>query len=599
VGRVLLVCRLAARDLQHRPAQAVLLLIAIVAATTTLTLGLALHGATSQPYQSTRTATAGPDVVVDASPTPGGGVPASLAALAHASGVVASSGPYLLSFPILEGRYDSTVMVEGRDAAPASVDQPKLTQGSWVRPGAVVLERSYADLLGLHAGDRITLSGRSFLVAGIAVTAAVQPHPIANVSHPAGFPNPFLVWTTRADARVLGALPQTRAPEFYTLNLKLSDPAAAQAFASAHGSASLYVEPWPSMSTADGFLVTSAQTVLLALSWLLGLLAAASVAVLAGGRMAEQTQRVGLLKAVGASPGLVAAVLLAEHLFLALLAAAAGLAAGWLAAPLLTSPGTGLVGAPGAPSLTPSTVALVTIVALTVTAASTLLPAIRAAHTSTVSALADAARPPRRGARLIALSSRLPVPLLFGLRLAARRPRRAALSAASVAVTVTTIVAVLTAHARASAQIARAGSVFSGPGDPVYDRVRQVLLVLTVVLIILAAVNAVVITWATVLDARHPAALARALGTTPQQIVAGLSTAQLLPAVPGILIGIPAGVGLYVALNHHQQQGSVLPPALWLLGVVLGTLVVIAGLTAIPARIGARRSVAEVLQAEG
>ena len=34
------------------------------------------------------------------------------------------------------------------------------------------------------------------------------------------------------------------------------------------------------------------------------------------------------------------------------LAAAAGLAIGWLAAPLLTSPGAGLVGAPGAPSLT-------------------------------------------------------------------------------------------------------------------------------------------------------------------------------------------------------------------------------------------------------
>lgn len=40
-----------------------LLLIAIAAATTTLTLGLALNGVTSQPYQQTRAATAGPDVV--------------------------------------------------------------------------------------------------------------------------------------------------------------------------------------------------------------------------------------------------------------------------------------------------------------------------------------------------------------------------------------------------------------------------------------------------------------------------------------------------------------------------------------------------------
>ena len=40
-----------------------LLLLAITAATATLTLGLALHGVTNQPYQQTRAATNGPDVV--------------------------------------------------------------------------------------------------------------------------------------------------------------------------------------------------------------------------------------------------------------------------------------------------------------------------------------------------------------------------------------------------------------------------------------------------------------------------------------------------------------------------------------------------------
>ncbi len=81
--------------------------------------------------------------------------------------------------------------------------------------------------------------------------------------------------------------------------------------------------------------------------WLLGLLAVASVSVLVGGRMADQTRRVGLLKAVGGTPGLVAAVLLAEYVLVALVAAAAGLLAGRLTAPLLTEPGAGLVGAAG------------------------------------------------------------------------------------------------------------------------------------------------------------------------------------------------------------------------------------------------------------
>ena len=89
--------------------------------------------------------------------------------------------------------------------------------------------------------------------------------------------------------------------------------------------------------------------------------------------MAEQTRRVGLIKAVGGTPGLIAAVLLAENLVLALIAAAAGLAAGWRAAPLLTSPGAGLVGAPGAPSLTTLTVALVAAAALALALAATLV----------------------------------------------------------------------------------------------------------------------------------------------------------------------------------------------------------------------------------
>ena len=56
------------RDLRRRRIETALLLLAIMAATTTLTLGLVLHEAASDPYQSTREATNGPDVVASASP---------------------------------------------------------------------------------------------------------------------------------------------------------------------------------------------------------------------------------------------------------------------------------------------------------------------------------------------------------------------------------------------------------------------------------------------------------------------------------------------------------------------------------------------------
>jgi ABC-type lipoprotein release transport system permease subunit len=611
MGRLLLICRLAVGDVRHRPTSAVLLVLAIMTAATTLTLGLALAGTSDQPYQQTRAATAGPDVVADVGPALGkGGVPvsggppadaAALAALTHASGVVAHSGPYPLTFAtLLANGHEAGAQVEGRDQAAAPVDQPKLTQGSWVRRGEVVLERSFADELGVGAGGQVTLNGRSFRVAGVAVTAA------SDLSDPqvgssgcdltaSGLGNPGLVWMTRADAVSLAT---AAAPLSYTLNLKLADPADADAFAGAYDNASASasapgLQPWESIAWGTGSLIRSEQLLLLIGSWLLGLLAVASVAVLVGGRMAEQTRRVGLLKAVGSTPGLVAAVLLAEHLALAVVAAALGLLIGWLVAPLLTSPGAALLGSAGAPPVTVATIAIVVGVALAVAALATLVPAIRAARTSTVGALADSARPPRRRARVIAVTAWLPVPLLFGLRVAARRPRRVVLNTLSIAVSASGIVAVLLVHAHFDAS-ARANA---GLADPQDARLSQVVTVISVALVVLAAINVILITWATVLDARHTSALARALGATPQQVTAGLSAAQVLPALVGALLGIPGGIGLVSAVNRDGKTVT-LPPLWWLVATVLGTVVAVAAIAAVPAWLGTRRPPGEVLQSE-
>jgi putative ABC transport system permease protein len=620
VSRLRLVGRLAARDLRNRPGQAVLMLLAITAATATLTLGLVLHGVTSQPYQQTRAATRGPDEVAYLGSPPAVGLPpgsslpatgtklvkqvqSKAAALAHAPGVTGTSGPYPLAGALVRANgLTAGAEAEGRDQAPATVDQPKLTAGSWVRPGGVVLERAFAAGLGVGAGGRITLNGRTFTVAGIAVTAASAPYP--NLCYysaggcragPPGNGSPRdigLLWLTKPDALAL-ATPGNPVTT-YVVDLKLRNPATADAFADRYDTGGPpEMIPWSGIATADGLLVQDEQQVLSPGAWLTALLAIASVAVLAGGRMTQRTRRVGLLKAVGGSPGLITATLMAENLILALAAAAAGLVIGWLAAPLLTDPGAALVGTPGAPSLTVPIAGLVLAVALAVALAATLVPAIRAARGSTVSALADAPRPPRRRSALLAMSRRLPVPLLLGLRLIARRPRRALLGAANVAVTMAGVVAVLTFHATAGQKINGAGS---GLADPVLNRDEQILLVLTITLLTLAALNAIVTAWTTMLDTRHPAALARALGATPRNVAAGLTAAQLLPALPGTLLGIPLGIGLFAAADHGGL--ITIPPAWWLAVAVLATLAAVAGLAAVPARIGARRPAAEILQAE-
>ena len=150
----------------------------------------------------------------------------------------------------------------------------------------------------------------------------------------------------------------------------------------------------------------------------------------------------------------------------------------------------------------------------------------------------------------------------------------------------------------ANALVSSSGSYlyrFSGPGDPLWERGMDVMLVFTVALVLLALVNAVLVTWATVQDARHASAVERALGASPDQVGLALVVAQLLPAVPGAILGVPLGVGLYVAVGRHA---STVPSAPALVAVLLVTLIVVALLTAIPAWIGARRPVAEILQAE-
>jgi putative ABC transport system permease protein len=620
MGTALLVFRLAARDVRHHAAQAVLLVVAIAAATATLTMGLALSGVTAQsPYATTRAATKGPDVVAYLTSA------SAANDLTHASGVANHSGPFPVASATIhfDGR-QADVWAEGRAAAAAAVDQPLLTAGSWVRPGGVVIERTFADALGVSVGDRVSLSGRSFAVAGIAVTAAQAPYPnlcngtlLSDTAAGSRFGNacppsysiPFLslpggiensssdevgqIWMTEADA--IGLTSAANPLTTYAVNLKLTNPDDAQAFAYEHFQSNpLAVSTWEGIESEDARLIQDGQGVLQPGALLLSLLAIASVAVLVGRRLSEYAHRVGLLKAVGGTPSVVAATFLAENLMLALFAAVVGLVAGWLASPLITSPGAALVGSAGAPPISISAAVEVIGLAIVVALAATLVPAIRASRSSTVEALNDVARPPRRRGGLIRLSRRLPIPWLFGLRLVARRPRRALLSAANVAVTMTGIVAVIAFHAFADNKLSGTVLTAGGLSNPVINRDEQMLTIITIMLVTLAVLNALFTTWATVLDARRSAALMHALGARTRQVSSGLVVAQLLSALPGAIIGVPLGLLLFKLAVH----GGALPPVSWLVAAVLAALVAMAALTAVPALIGTRQPVAVVLQSE-
>lgn len=595
MGRILLVVRLVVADVRRNPAQAAILLVSIIAATAALSLGRSVDGATETLYRQTRAATAGPDVVAY-SPDTGPATIGALKSLEDAPGVVAHSGPYREYYTKLTAHGSTgAAVVQVADPTPGPIDRPLVTSGGWVRPGGVVVERGFATALGVRVGDDATVAGRSLPIVGIAVTASHAVYPWAPGIGPGGGPSDGggLVWMTERDARPL-ASPDV--PVTSLINLKLRDPGSAwtltghdPAVGPAPTGTLVNIRAWQHIAEQDSVMLRDSQPILVVGSWLLSFLAIGGVATLAAGRAAKQTRRVGLLKAVGATPGLIAAVLFAEYLSLALLADVLGLVGARLIEPAIVNPSASLLTAATGPA--GDTIALTTVVALAVAGLTTLGPTVRALRTETVAALADSARPPRHRGLLTRVSALLPTPLLLGLRLVARRPGRAVLHACSTAATLVMITGLLVIYAQPAKDY---------PGSSMANDLRNaqehhVILGVTAALIVLAAVNAVTVTWTTAQEARHTMAVARTLGATPGQITAGLSTAQLLPTLPGALAGILLGLLLCLPFS---APNTVWPPTWSLLTAALASLPATAALTAVPARIAARRSIARTLSPE-
>jgi putative ABC transport system permease protein len=601
--RLRLTLHLAGRDLSRRATESALLFVALAVAATTFTIGLVLHGQTAAPYAGTRRATAGPDIVATLFPPTGRAVTptdmARLAALTRLPEVAAASRGFPTTWsPITAGRTTGVAQVQGRDTTMGAVDRPLVVSGQWVKGNGVVVERAFAQAMGIGVADTVELGGRPTPVVGIAVSAALPPYPqlctIGCILDRGDWMSaePGLVWATRAHA---AALRTPREPFVWFRYFRLHDPAQAPAFASrlpndGPPTGRPDLTAWQDIARRQAEQLTSERTVVVFGSTLLVVLALATLVVLVGGRMLDEVRRVGALKAVGATPGFVTRLLLATYLAVGLVAAVAGLCMGRWLAPQLVTTSAGLLGRPGATTVSLTDVLVVIGSTLGVVVLATALPAWRAARTSTVRALADAGRAPRRSRIVVRLSARLPAPTLLGLRLFARRPRRAILTTLSVAVAVCGTVVVLYAQ---SSLHAERGAAAGSPADPQTAQLHVVMTALTVLLTVMAAVNLVFVTRASAIDARQVLAVARTLGTSPAEATSALGIAQLVPALGGLVLGGATGIVLFHVLSSSPPTA---PPAAELLLIALATVVLVVVLTALPARWEARRPIAVTLR---
>ncbi|WP_034263631.1 ABC transporter permease [Actinospica robiniae] len=588
MGRLLLMWRLIWSDLRRGPGEAVMFVFAVTLATATLALGTATTDAVSTGYVKTRAATAGPDVMATTTdPDPVG----IASRLARVSGVAALGGPFFA--------FDTTIVahgrpahsaVEGRDAAPSAVDQPLVTSGGWVRPGGAVVERGFAQALGVRVGDRITVSGRSYPVVGLAISTAVAVYPWSDPAQIGPGDAGGIIWLTTADAHAAVG----DATSLYLIDLKLSDPAAAQGFGRSAAVLAIKTDTWldfhywPNVLKTDTAIIEFTRPTLVVGGWLLAIAAIVTLAGSATARAARDNRRAALLKAVGAGPQTVIAVQLTQYLLLTVVATALGLTAGTLAAPRLVDPSAGLLDTVGPPDS--NTVWAAVFVAVVIALIGTLGPVLRTARTAAVRALADPAHAPTFHPHLNAVTAFLPTSLLLGIRLLAGRPGRAALTCAGTAATTVMVTALLTYHAD---QDNAPAAVRFGPIQVRNDQTDRVLLAVTLMLVALSALNTVLLGWSSAIQARSTLTIARTLGATPGQTVSALCVAQLLPAIPAVTAGIPAGLGLYRLFGD-----SVTPPPAWLLTAGLVILAAVGALTALPTWLHTRSPAGRVLDAE-
>ncbi|MFF4411111.1 FtsX-like permease family protein [Streptosporangium sp. NPDC001559] len=416
-------------DLRARRGQALLTVLAVAGIVTALITAATLLEDGTNPWRGLFTESKGAHVWIHTRDAP------QVAELARLQGVARVAGPYRAAPVMLtmNGRR-TPVTLRGMEARPPDVAVPLVRAGRWLRQGdddGVVVERSFAEALGLRVGSSFTVT---------ALNGALHPLNVVGLADTAdqGFypeTTPGLAWTL--GTTLVKIEPAPGRSEMVT-GLRLAD--GEDTLPVVHGAVTLLGGQIQRMSTwrevrASMELDNRLLGLLLALFGGVGMVAAAlAIANAAGGRVLGQIRDLATLKSLGYTRGQIFGLLMAEHGALGMIGIAAGLVCGQLASSFA------LRGVPILP-LSPMPLLAITAGTAVVVLVAVALPAWRGGRTAPIPAAPAA---PLRGrlsrmARL-ALLVRLPPALVLGTRDAFSRRAPAFLSIFGLAVPMMMIV---------------------------------------------------------------------------------------------------------------------------------------------------------------
>ncbi|HWN07624.1 MAG TPA: ABC transporter permease, partial [Steroidobacteraceae bacterium] len=565
--------RLAFAGIRSRLLASALTILLSSAAAATIVLALEVGATARDPWQRTFTAAHGAHVLAN--------VPsqADARAIAALPGVAERDKPVPIALAsVARGGGTERVLLAGLPSRPR-VNAPVRTAGSALREDGIVLERSFADALGLEVGAPLRLTAARGAIELPILGTAISP---SQPRYPRS--NPGLAWVRRV---TLERIEPDSGRWSWTQAIRLANADAAPAFA-ARAAASLpagaaSVATWKDQreealrdAQPIAIILTTYTIVLLVVVF-------AVVAILVGARASAQNREIGLLKAVGLTPRQVTAVFALESAALGLIAVIVGFAIGAMLAPRLAAPSAEtMLGSPTS-AANPWHLLVAGVPVLLVLIGSARSSTRRATRFSTLQAIqAGTAAPASRSrlARTIARAS-LPIPLAIGLKDLLARRHRAIRLAGAIAATGAAIVFALSMQASLDAQA-------TGEVSDVPDELPVLVYTLDAVLLLITATTLIAIALLSVRERIRDYGVLKAIGLTPRQIASSLVSSHVVVALLAALLSIPAGIGLYVAvyaIAGGSAEDRVIAPW-WLLALVpIGTVLLVVAVTSLPARL--------------
>lgn len=429
-------------DLRRRRLQAFLVALIVALATGVGTLSLELMSESSSPYTHAFEQYQGAHLTVffDGALVS----PEQLQPTTHLPEVTASAGPWpLIYIPLEYGTQKVFVHIIARADPGGSVGRLHLTAGRWAtHSGEIVLTRSFAQSIGAQIGSTVKVLRGSDLpqlvVVGEVVdidegSAAtftpqnswVQPEEFSALLPQGQQPGQVMLYRFRHAATTVEV--QQRLQEIIA-----AVPPHAVTSSISH------------LTVAQIFTLTANLTLTLLLAFSVFALgaAAAIIANVVSGAVVTSHREIGIIKALGFTPGQVVATFVGQMLAAGLIGCVVGIPLGIVTSRPLVSSSAEAIGLPAPSGLTLAAPLVASLGGLLVVAVAAALPALRAGLLRPVDALTSNAPRPMRRSWIGSLSQRvgLPRPISLGTGDAFARPMRGLLTTLAVVFGVTTLV---------------------------------------------------------------------------------------------------------------------------------------------------------------